>query len=66
MQLGSGRAVIPLSAADPGQSHAWGPGKFDFFCSKGILFIHFYIKFSAAWGIFVHIRAGEIITIHDF
>ena len=47
MQLGSGRAVIPLSAADPGQSHAWGPGKFDFFCSKGILFIHFYIKFGA-------------------
>ena len=58
MQLGSGRTVIPLSAADPGKSH--------FFCSKGILFIHFYIKFSAAWGIFVHIRAGEIITIHDF
>ena len=27
MQLGSGRAVIPLPAAGPGQSPARGPGK---------------------------------------
>ena len=35
MQLGSWRAVIPLPAASPGQAHAEGPGKFDFYCSKG-------------------------------
>ena len=51
MQLGSEEAKIPLPAADPDQSHAAGPGKFDFYCLKGhrlaCLFI-FYIKFSAA------------------
>ena len=30
MQLGSEGAVIPLSAASPGQAHDGGPGKFDF------------------------------------
>ena len=35
MQLGSGVAVIPLPAAGPEQSHAGGPEKFDFYCSKG-------------------------------
>ena len=44
------------SVAGPGQSHAGGPGKFDFYGSKGrrlayYLFI-FYVKFSAVWGIF--------------
>ena len=51
MQLESKEAKIPLPAADPGQSHAGGPGKFGFYCLKGnrlaCLFI-FYIKFSAA------------------
>ena len=47
MQLGSERAIIPLPAAGPGQSHAGGPGKFNFYCSKAIdwiLFIHFLHK----------------------
>ena len=35
MQLGSGGAVIPLPTAGPGQSHAGGPEKIDFHCSKG-------------------------------
>ena len=35
MQLGSVRAVIPLPAAGPGQSHPEGPGKFNFYWSKG-------------------------------
>ena len=35
MQLRSGVAVIPLPAAGSGQSHAAGPGKFDFYCSRG-------------------------------
>ena len=45
------------SAAGPGQSHAGGPGKFDFYCSKGhtlaynLIISH--VKFSAVWGIFV-------------
>ena len=48
---------IPLPAAGPGQSHAGGPGKLAFYCSKGhrlayYLFI-FSIKFNAAWRIFV-------------
>ena len=30
MQLGSGGAVILLPSEVPGQSHAGGPGKFDF------------------------------------
>ena len=51
MQLGSGGALIPLPAAGPGQSHAGGPGKCDFYCPKGCrlayyLFI-FHLKFSA-------------------
>ena len=55
MQLGSGEASIPLPTVRPGQSHAGGPKKFDFYCSKGhrltyYLFI-FPVKFS---------------TIHDF
>ena len=58
MQLGSGRAVIPLSTAGLGQSHAGEPGKFNIYCSRGhnrlvyYLFI-FYVKFSDIWGIFV-------------
>ena len=45
------------SAAGPGQSHAGGPGKFDFDCSKNhtlayYLFI-FHVEFSAVWGSFV-------------
>ena len=52
MHLGSEGAVIPLSAAGPGHSHAREPEKFDFYCSKVLrlayfLFI-FYVKFSAA------------------
>ena len=52
MQLGSEGAVIPLPAAGPGQSHAGGPEKFEFFCSKGhiiywlIIYSFFYIKCS--------------------
>ena len=51
MQLGSGEAVIPLPTAGPGPSHAGGPGKFNFYCSKGhglayYLFI-FFVNFSA-------------------
>ena len=57
MQLESERAKVPLTAAGLGQSHAGGPGKFDFNCLKDhrvayYLYI-FYIKFSAAWKIFV-------------
>ena len=51
MHLGPGEALIPLPAVGPGQSHAEGPGKFDFYCSEGhglayYLFI-FHVKFSA-------------------
>ena len=64
MQLGSEGAVIPM------QSNAMGPGKFDFYCSKGhrlaYHLFNFYIKFSAVCGIFVPIRACEMITIGDF
>ena len=35
MQLGSGGPVIPLPAVCPGQSHAGGPGKFNFYRSNG-------------------------------
>ena len=57
VQLGSEEDKIPLPAAGPGQSHAGGPGKLAFYCSKGhrlayYLFI-FSIKFNAAWRIFV-------------
>ena len=56
MQLGSEEAKISLPAAGPVQSHAGGPGKFDFYCLIGhrlaCLFI-FYVKFSAAWRMFV-------------
>ena len=57
MQLESEGAKVPLTTAGPGQSHAGGPEKFDFNCSKDhrlayYLYI-FYIKFSAAWRIFV-------------
>ena len=52
MQLESEGAKVPLIAAGPGQSHAGGPGKFDFNCLKGhrlANYLHiFYIKFSAA------------------
>ena len=70
MQLGSGEAVIPLPTAGPGASHAGGPGKFNFYCSKGhglgyYLFI-FFVNFSAVWGLFVQIWAHEIMTIRDF
>ena len=45
-----GSCDFPLEVG-PGQSHAGGPGKFDFYCSKDqrmtyYLFI-FYVKFSA-------------------
>ena len=57
MQLGSGGAVIPLSAVGPGQAHAGVPGKFDFYCSKDHHRLYysfiFYVKFSAVLGIFV-------------
>ena len=70
MQLGSEGAVIPLPAASTEQSHAEGQRKFDFYCSKGhrlayYLFV-FHVKLSAVWGMFVLIRAHEIITIRDF
>ena len=57
MQLGPEGYKVPLPAVIPGQSHAGGPGKFDFNCSKGhrlayYLFIY-YINFSATWRIFV-------------
>ena len=45
MQFGSGGAVIPLTAAGPGQSHAEGPGKFDFYCSKGYRLANYLFKF---------------------
>ena len=57
MQLGSGGAVIPLSAVGPGQTHAGVPGKFDFYSSKDHHRLYysfiFYVKFSAVLGIFV-------------
>ena len=58
MQLGSVGAVTPLPAAGPGQNQAGGPGKLDFYCSKGhrlpcYLFM-FYIKFSSVLGVFVY------------
>ena len=31
-----GGAVVPLPTAGPGQSHTGGPGKFEFYCSKGL------------------------------
>ena len=70
IMLKSEGAVIPLLAVGPGQSHAGGPGKFDFYCSKcqwlaNYLFV-FYVKFSAVWGISISIQAYEIITIRDF
>ena len=53
MQVRFEESNIPLSTARPGQSHAGGPGKFDFCCSKVYLCI-FYVKFSVAWRIFVY------------
>ena len=51
MQLGSLGAVIPFSAASAEQSHAEGPEKFDFYCSKGNRLAYylftFDVKFSA-------------------
>ena len=35
MQLESEEAKVSLTAEGAGQSHAGGPGKFDFNCSKG-------------------------------
>ena len=57
MQLGSEGAVILLLAASPEQNRSGGPGKFDFYFSKGhrlayYLFI-FYVKFRGDRGIFV-------------
>ena len=57
LQLGYGRAIIPLPAVGTTQSHAGVPGKIDFYFSKGhrlayFLFI-FYVKVSAVRGIFV-------------
>ena len=57
MQLGSEGAVILLLAASPEQNRSGGPGKFDFYFSKGhrlayYLFI-FYVKFRSDRGIFV-------------
>ena len=47
MQLGYGRGVIPPPLLWVGQTYAGGPGKFDFYYSKGhrldYLFI-FYVK----------------------
>ena len=48
----------------------WGTMKIPFLLLKGhrlafYLFI-FFVKFSAVWGIFVQVRACEIITIQDF
>ena len=70
MQAGPEGDIVPLPATVPGQSHAVGPGKYDFNCSKNhrlayYLFIY-YIKFSAAWRIFVKIWAREMNMIHDF
>ena len=57
MQLGSGGAVIPLLAAGLGKSPTGGPGKFNFYCSKGSRLVYhlfkFHVKFSAVWRIFV-------------
>ena len=56
MQLGSGKDVIPLPTASPGQAHAGKPGKSNFYCSRGYrlaYLIVFYVKFKAIWGIFV-------------
>ena len=43
MQLGSGGAVIPLPAASPGQACVGGPGKFQFYCSKGYRLTYLFI-----------------------
>ena len=57
MQLASAVAVIPLPTAGPGQSHAGGPRKFDFYCSRGHRLVYylsiFYVEFGAVWEIFV-------------
>ena len=45
MPFGSGGALIPLTAAGLGQSHAEGPGKFDFYCSKGHRLANYLFKF---------------------
>ena len=54
---GSVGAVIPLPTAALGKNLVAGPEKFDFYYSKGrrlaYYFFTFYVKFSAAWGIFV-------------
>ena len=51
MQLGSGGAVISLLAAGLGNSPTGGPGKFNFYCSKGSRLVYhlfkFHVKFSA-------------------
>ena len=70
MQLGSRGIVISLPQQVQGSAVLGGLGKFDFYCPKGqrmtyYLFI-FYVKFSAVRGIFVLIRAREIITIREF
>ena len=41
MQRGSQGAVIPLRAAGPGQSHAGGPVKFDFYIDCLIIYSFF-------------------------
>ena len=70
MQVGPEEDNVTLRAADPGQSHAGGPGKFDFDRSKGprlaYCLIIYYIKFGFAWRNFVYIWAREMITICDF
>ena len=52
MQVGPEEDNVPLRAADPGQSHAGGPGKFDSERSKGhrlaCCLIIYYIKFGFA------------------
>ena len=46
MQLGSGAAVIPLPVTSPGQTHAWGPGKVDFYYAKGYRLAYLLISFT--------------------
>ena len=60
MQLCSEGAKVPFPAAGPGQSHAGGPGKFDFNFWKGNR-----PAYHNARRIFAEIWACEMITIRN-
>ena len=65
MQVRFEESNIPLSTARPGQSHAGGPGKFDFCCSKVYLCI-FTLNLVLPEEFLSIIWAREMITIRYF